>query len=113
MTSDPHSGDSFNSPSDFIPDAVDVESAPSLSTLEAALHLLREIEDPVEKEYQLILQAKQFSLEIQAYRQLSKTYEETKAQQEQEQDLLKHLKLANRTLGEVVQWFENLFTATG
>ena len=108
MTSDPHSGDSFNSPSDFIPDAVDVESAPSLSTLEAALHLLREIEDPVEKEYQLILQAKQFSLEIQAYRQLSKTYEETKAQQEQEQDLLKHLKLANRTLGEVVQWFENL-----
>ena len=92
MTSDPHSGDSFHSPCNFIPEVEPgVEPgaagrAPSLSTLEAALRLLKEIEDPVEKEYQLILQAKQFNLEIQAYRQLFKTYEETKAQQEQEQD---------------------------
>jgi len=108
MTSDPHSGDSLNSPSDFLPEAVDVHSAPSLPTLEVALQWLREIEDPVEKEYELILQAKQFNLEIHAYRQLFHTYEQTKGKKEQEQDLLKHLKLANRTLGEVVQWFENL-----
>jgi uncharacterized protein YjbI with pentapeptide repeats len=88
-------------PPDFSP------TPSSLADLEKAFQVLTSIENPLVREYELILQAKQFNLDVETYQRLFDTYGQ-QIQADESEDLLKPLKLADRTLGDFVRQFESL-----
>jgi len=81
---------------------------PPLKVLETQLEALRKIPNPLDREYRLQKMAQDLNLDVEQLRSLLQAHKKNQDAFRGVRPLLRPLTMADRTLGDLVKWFEQL-----